>query len=115
MCTEVFIRYECDHKELQNTCLCSKATRDGTGDHKLLEKTVFLPTKPPNIPPGLFGCKVRKATRPVSGPCPACRRHTRITQSDSNSSNSTMRSSSSGSSANSTGKRNIIVLGSVTE
>ncbi|KAI0518562.1 hypothetical protein F5B22DRAFT_599712 [Xylaria bambusicola] len=105
MCTEVYNLFgdtSCQHKEYQNTFPCHVAKRCGAGDDQLLLKeTVFLPTRPPNVPPGLLGCKVRKATRPVAGKCRDCTRG-RTQAADGSTSNSlTMRSSTPVSSTNS--------------
>ncbi|KAI1158306.1 hypothetical protein F5B18DRAFT_100043 [Nemania serpens] len=75
MCTEVYSLFgdtDCQHKEYQNTFPCHVARRCHPDDDQLLREPVFLPARPPNIPPGLLGCKVRKATRPTKGKCRNC-------------------------------------------
>ncbi|KAI0876352.1 hypothetical protein GGS24DRAFT_238251 [Hypoxylon argillaceum] len=75
MCTEVyniFSDIECRHKEYQNTFPCHVARRCHPDDDQLLKEPIFLPARPPNVPPGLFGCKVRRATRPIMGKCRSC-------------------------------------------
>ncbi|KAI1184720.1 hypothetical protein F5B17DRAFT_410979 [Nemania serpens] len=75
MCTEVYRLFsdpDCQHKEYQNTFPCHIVRRCHPDDDQLLKEPVFLPARPPNIPPGLLGCKVRKATRPMMGKCRGC-------------------------------------------
>ncbi|KAI3341681.1 hypothetical protein F4824DRAFT_449667 [Ustulina deusta] len=92
MCTEVYQLFgdiRCQHKEYQNTFPCHVARRCRADDDQLLKEPVFLPAKPPNVPPGLLGCKVRKATRPVTGECRDCsRRRIQAAQGNNNSSSS---------------------------
>ncbi|KAI1278657.1 hypothetical protein F5Y07DRAFT_360658 [Xylaria sp. FL0933] len=80
MCTEVYNLFgdpKCQHKEFQNTFPCHIARRCRADDDQLLNEPVFVPTKPPSVPPGLFGCKVSKATRPITGKCRDCSRQQR--------------------------------------
>ncbi|KAI1112942.1 hypothetical protein F5Y14DRAFT_236198 [Nemania sp. NC0429] len=75
MCIEVYNLFgdaDCRHKEYQNTFPCHVARRCHPGDDQLLREPVFLPARRPNVPPGLLGCKVRKATRPMTGKCRRC-------------------------------------------
>ncbi|RWA13645.1 hypothetical protein EKO27_g1477 [Xylaria grammica] len=77
MCTEVYNLFgdiKCQHKEYQNTFPCHIARRCSADDDQPLKEPIFLPARPPNVPPGLLGCKVRRATRPVTGKCRDCRR-----------------------------------------
>ncbi|KAI2641998.1 hypothetical protein GGS21DRAFT_500732 [Xylaria nigripes] len=77
MCVETYNLYvdvDCQHQEYQHTFLCHIAKRSNPGDDNLLKETVFLPATRPNMPPGFLGCKVVRATRPVSGKCQPCRR-----------------------------------------
>ncbi|KAI0802300.1 hypothetical protein GGR55DRAFT_666377 [Xylaria sp. FL0064] len=82
MCTEVYNLFgdpKCQHKEFQNTFPCHIARRCRADDDQLLNEPVFLPTKPPSVPPGLFGCKISKETRPIAGKCRDCSRRQRKT------------------------------------
>lgn len=109
MCTEVYTIFsdpECTHKEYQNTFPCHVVRRCNEDDDQLLREPVFLPTRPPNIPPGFLGCKVRKATRPVAGKCRACRKkHVRTKQGNNSVTEATTPSSNSASSLQSSSKR----------
>ncbi|KAI3317609.1 hypothetical protein HD806DRAFT_550386 [Xylariaceae sp. AK1471] len=91
MCTEVYNLFsdsECKHKKYQNTFPCHVVRRCNPDDDQLLEKPVFLPAKRPKVPPGLFGCNVRKATRPVAGKCRDCNKQQLQAQQVSNSASS---------------------------
>ncbi|KAI1825166.1 hypothetical protein F4861DRAFT_502607 [Xylaria intraflava] len=75
MCIETYALYndiECQHAVYQNTWVCDTAARRRAGEENLLRETVFLPARPPNLPPGFFGCRTLRATRPVAGKCPSC-------------------------------------------
>ncbi|KAI1201612.1 hypothetical protein F5X97DRAFT_331325 [Nemania serpens] len=94
MCTEVYSLFgdtDCRHKEYQNTFPCHIARRCHPDDDQLLREPVFLPARPPKLPPGLLGCKVRKATRPTMGKCRGCSsQRPHAGQGSSSSSNSNM-------------------------
>ncbi|GAW27129.1 hypothetical protein SAMD00023353_7300100 [Rosellinia necatrix] len=75
MCIEVYNLFgdaSCRHKEYQNTFPCHIARRCRATDDQLLKEPIFLPARPPNLPPGLLGCQMRRATRPVTGKCRIC-------------------------------------------
>ncbi|CAJ2510701.1 Uu.00g063260.m01.CDS01 [Anthostomella pinea] len=75
MCTEVWTRFldsDCNHRQYQNTFACHIVRRCGPSDDQLLTEPVFLPAKPPKIPPGFLGCKLRVATKPEKGKCREC-------------------------------------------
>ncbi|KAI1300762.1 hypothetical protein F5Y03DRAFT_363463 [Xylaria venustula] len=81
MCTEIYNLFgdiQCQHREYQNTFPCHVARRCHAGDDHLLKEPVFLPAKPPIVPPGLLGCQVRRATRPVAGKCRECKRQRKL-------------------------------------
>jgi hypothetical protein len=102
MCTEVYNLFDdpdCKHREYQNTFACHIVRRCNENDNQTLKKTVFLPTNPPKVPPGLFDCKMRRATRPVAGKCPDCRRQQRLRTKQGYTSAETIWSSTSASSA----------------
>ncbi|KAI0965976.1 hypothetical protein F4678DRAFT_466940 [Xylaria arbuscula] len=106
MCTEIYNLFgdiQCQHKEYQNTFPCHVARRCHVGDDHLLNEPVFLPAKPPSVPPGLLGCKVRRATRPVAGTCRDCNRRRKLAaQGNGNhSKTSSMTPSSTSASVNS--------------
>ncbi|KAI1499442.1 hypothetical protein F5X99DRAFT_284525 [Biscogniauxia marginata] len=76
MCIEVWTRFaDCRHKQYQNTFPCHIARRCQPGDDMLLGEPVFLPARPPRMPPGLLDCHVRVATRPCAGTCAECRKN----------------------------------------
>ncbi|KAI1428383.1 hypothetical protein F5Y12DRAFT_711019 [Xylaria sp. FL1777] len=114
MCTEVyniFGHIMCQHKEYQNTFPCHIARRCRADDDQLLKEPIFLPAKPPNIPPGLLGCKVRKAIRPVTGKCQDCsRQQIQAAQSNGNGNNS-MTPSSTSASATSVKSAGLVLAG----
>ncbi|KAI0106973.1 hypothetical protein GGR51DRAFT_516972 [Nemania sp. FL0031] len=91
MCTEVYSLFsdtDCRHKEYQNTFPCHIARRCHPDDDQVLKEPIFLPARPPNVPPGLLGCMVRRATRPRTGKCRGCtRKQLRATQGNRDDSN----------------------------
>ncbi|KAI1178167.1 hypothetical protein F4777DRAFT_595253 [Nemania sp. FL0916] len=87
MCTEVYNHYgdvDCRHKEYQNTFPCNIARRSHPDSDQLLKEPVFLPTTRPNVPPGLLGCKMRRATRPTAGKCRNCSKKLSLATKDRN-------------------------------
>ncbi|KAI0426994.1 hypothetical protein F5Y09DRAFT_46146 [Xylaria sp. FL1042] len=122
MCTEVYSIFgdpECQHQEYQNTFPCHIVRRCRADDDQLLKEPVFLPAKLPNVPPGLLGCKMIRAMRPVAGNCRDCgRRQKKTTQSNGiNNKNKPMIPSSTSASVKSVksaGKK-MNVLGSIVE
>ncbi|KAI0595787.1 hypothetical protein F4775DRAFT_342631 [Biscogniauxia sp. FL1348] len=103
MCTEVWSLFTgCHHKQYQNTCPCHIARRCHPNADMLLAEPVFLPAGPPAIPPGMFDCKKRVATRPSAGTCLQCQRKERANKLSSTSSASASASVSSSSSTRAT-------------
>ncbi|KAI0385312.1 hypothetical protein F5Y04DRAFT_276644 [Hypomontagnella monticulosa] len=95
MCVEVYDKYQqCGHKVYQNTAPCQVAARCSSNDDLLLTHTKFLPDRQARVPPGMLGCKMRKAIRPKHGNCPDCVRKERAAGAGDSKSAS---SSSSGS------------------
>ncbi|KAI2611389.1 uncharacterized protein GGS25DRAFT_519696 [Hypoxylon fragiforme] len=90
MCVEVWnIFQQCNHKLYQNTYLCHVAKRRPPNADNTMIETKFLPDREPKIPPGMFGCKLREATRPKSTPCPECARLARLAQGAARASKTT--------------------------
>ncbi|KAI1412448.1 hypothetical protein F5Y13DRAFT_47406 [Hypoxylon sp. FL1857] len=78
MCIEIWNTFQlCNHKVYQNTFPCHVARRCAPDEDLLLERSKFLPDKPPKIPPGLLECKLRVATRPKNSKCQECIREER--------------------------------------
>ncbi|KAI2617398.1 hypothetical protein GGR54DRAFT_607613 [Hypoxylon sp. NC1633] len=73
MCIQIYQSFRgCKHKVYQNTFSCRVVQRVASDGDIVLDKTKFLPDKPPRIPPGMLQCKLRKATRPTDTACPQC-------------------------------------------
>jgi hypothetical protein len=75
MCIQIRTLHACGHSNYQNTHLCHVARRcDADSPLLLLASPVHLPGPPSRVPPGLFTCQLRVATRPVQSQeaCGAC-------------------------------------------